>query len=177
LKKVEKLGTWNKIEANHNNRQVGNGAKRPKPQATQPNAWRDGNKLRSKARQKQTLLVEERPHVSGKSQVEGNISSSTCVNGAPTTNRPMPLRPPPSLTTQAKPILRPQVPSVEAITAIKPKASPTNDNEVVSTGTHVERCWSKPKDCIISLNKCKPCHNNYSYHGCAYQSFYKSSPA
>jgi len=27
---------------------VGNGAKRPRPQATQPIAWRPGNKLRNK---------------------------------------------------------------------------------------------------------------------------------
>jgi len=31
LEKVEKLGTWNKIEANHSSKQVGNGAKRPRP--------------------------------------------------------------------------------------------------------------------------------------------------
>jgi hypothetical protein len=48
LEKVEKFGTWNIIEASHNNRQVGNGAKRPRPQATQPSAWRPGNKLKSK---------------------------------------------------------------------------------------------------------------------------------
>ncbi len=44
MEKVEKLGTWNRIEASHSNRQVGNGAKRLKPQATQPNAWRVGDK-------------------------------------------------------------------------------------------------------------------------------------
>jgi hypothetical protein len=48
LEKVEKLGTLNKIEASHHNRQVGNGAKKPRPQATQPCAWRAGDKLRNK---------------------------------------------------------------------------------------------------------------------------------
>jgi hypothetical protein len=48
LEKVEKLGTWNRIEANHHSRQVGNGAKRPRTQATQPCAWRARDKLRNK---------------------------------------------------------------------------------------------------------------------------------
>jgi hypothetical protein len=46
----------------------------------------------------------------------------------------MPLLPPPSLTTQTKPILRPQASNVEAITTIRPKTSPTNGNEVVNIG-------------------------------------------
>jgi hypothetical protein len=36
--------------------------------------------------------------------------------------------------------LRPQAPSVEVVTTIKPKASPANGNEIVSIGTCVERC-------------------------------------
>jgi hypothetical protein len=73
--------------------------------------------------------------VLGKIQVEANISSSSpSVNEAPTTNRPMPLQPPPSLTTQAKPILRPQVLSVEVITIIRPKTSLASGNEIVSWG-------------------------------------------
>jgi hypothetical protein len=44
LEKVEKLGTWNRIETSHSNRQVGDGAKRPKTQATQLGAWRAGDK-------------------------------------------------------------------------------------------------------------------------------------
>jgi hypothetical protein len=49
----------------------------------------------------------------------------------------MPLQAPPSLTTQAKLILKPQVLSVEAITAIKPKASLANGNEIMNTRTRV----------------------------------------
>jgi hypothetical protein len=67
LEKVENFGTWNKIEASHSNRQVGNGVERPRPQATQPSAWRAGDKLRSKTKRKQALLAKERPHVLGKS--------------------------------------------------------------------------------------------------------------
>jgi hypothetical protein len=71
---------------------MGNGAKRPRPQATQPSAWRARDKLRSNVKREQTLLAKERSHVSRKSQVETNISSSSMsANGAPTTNRPMPL--------------------------------------------------------------------------------------
>jgi hypothetical protein len=102
--------------------------------------------------------------------------ASTCANGAPTTNWPMPLWHPFSLRTQVKPILRPWLPSVETITTIKPKVSLTSCNEIVSTWTCVERCWSRVKDCIIGLNKCKSYHNNYNCHCCACQSFYKSSP-
>jgi hypothetical protein len=54
LEEVEKLGTWNRIEASHSSRQVGNGANRPRPQTTQPCAWRAGNKLIIKIEQKQT---------------------------------------------------------------------------------------------------------------------------
>jgi hypothetical protein len=87
LEKVENFGTWNKIEASHSNKQVGNGAERPRPQATQPSAWRVGNKLRSKAKREQALLAKERPHVFRKSQAKASIfSSSTSANGAPTTN-------------------------------------------------------------------------------------------
>jgi hypothetical protein len=46
----------------------------------------------------------------------------------------MPLRPPPSLTTQVKPILKPQVPSVDAIITIRPKTSPASGNEVANWG-------------------------------------------
>jgi len=59
LEKVQKFGTWNRIEASHNNRQMGSGARRPRPEATQPSAWRVGNKLINKVEQKQTLLVEK----------------------------------------------------------------------------------------------------------------------
>jgi hypothetical protein len=96
LEKVEKVGTWNKIEVSHNNRQMGNGVERPRPQTTQLGAWRDGDKLRSKNKQEQALLAKERPHVSRKSYVEANISSFFIgVNGAPTSKQPMPLQPPP----------------------------------------------------------------------------------
>jgi hypothetical protein len=50
LEKVEKLRTWNKIEEIHSSKQVGNGAKRPRPQATQLGAWRTKDKLISKAK-------------------------------------------------------------------------------------------------------------------------------
>jgi hypothetical protein len=63
LEKVEKFRTWNRIEASHSNRQVGNGVERPRPQITQPGAWRVGNKLKSKIEQEQTLLAKERFHV------------------------------------------------------------------------------------------------------------------
>jgi hypothetical protein len=46
---------------------MGNGGKRPWPQATQPIAWRIRNKLRSKIEQEQTLLVEKILCISGKS--------------------------------------------------------------------------------------------------------------
>jgi len=87
LEKVEKLGTWNRIEANHHSRQVGNGAKRPRPQVTQPSAWRATNELKCKVEQKQALLVEEIPYVLRKNQVEANTSSSSVgANGASITN-------------------------------------------------------------------------------------------
>ncbi len=99
---------------------------------------------------------KKKPYVSWKNQAKLNIfSSSAGVNGTLNTNRPIPLWPPPSLTTQTKPILRPLLFSVEIIITIGPKASPTSGNEVVSTWTCVERCWSEAKDCIIGLNKCK----------------------
>ncbi len=41
------------------------------------------------------------------------------------------------------------MPSVEVVIIIEPKVSPANGNEVVSTRTYVERCWSEAKDCII----------------------------
>lgn len=92
---------------------MGNGARKPRPQATHPSAWRVGNKLISKVEQKQTLLVEKKPCVSWKNQAKVNIfSSSAGANGTFSTNRPMPLWPFPSLTTQTKPILRPRLLSV-----------------------------------------------------------------
>jgi hypothetical protein len=50
LEKVEKFGTLNRIKIDHDSRQVGNGAKRPRPQATQPCAQRTKDKLRNKAK-------------------------------------------------------------------------------------------------------------------------------
>ncbi len=50
MEKVEKLGTWNKIEESHSSKQVGNGAERPRPQATQLGVWRTRDKLRSKTK-------------------------------------------------------------------------------------------------------------------------------
>jgi hypothetical protein len=46
---------------------MGNGAKRPRPRATQPMTWRIGNKLRSKIEQEQALLVEKIFRISRKS--------------------------------------------------------------------------------------------------------------
>ncbi len=92
MEKVEKFGTWNRIKASHSNRQVGNGAKRPRPQVTQPSAWRATNKLKCKVEQKQTSLVEEIPYVSRKNQAKANTSSSSVgANGTSIANRPMPL--------------------------------------------------------------------------------------
>jgi len=66
---------------------VGNGAKRSRPQATQLNAWRAKNKLRSKVEQKQTLLAKEIPYVSRNNQAKTNTSSSSIgANGAPNAN-------------------------------------------------------------------------------------------
>ncbi len=48
MEKVEKFGTLNRIEASHHSRKVGNGVKKPRPQATQPCAWRAGDKLINK---------------------------------------------------------------------------------------------------------------------------------
>jgi len=79
------------------------------------------------------------------------------------------------LTSQEKPILKPQVPSVEVVMAIRPKISHVSGNEVMSTGTHVERCWSGAKDFIIDF-KCKSCHSNYSCHGWPTKAFTKALP-
>jgi hypothetical protein len=108
LEEIENLGAKDPIvEASHSSRQVGNGAKRPRPQATQLSAWRVGNKLQSKAKREQALLEEERPCVLGRNDIKVNTTSFfTIANGAPTTNRPLPLRLPPSLIIQAKPILK-----------------------------------------------------------------------
>ncbi len=45
---------------------MGNGVERARPQATQQGAWRARDQLISKNEQEQTLLAEERPHVSKK---------------------------------------------------------------------------------------------------------------
>jgi len=50
---------------------------------------------------------------------------------------------------KTKPILKPQTPSVEVITTIKPKASLASGNEIMSTRTHVENVGTGPR--IASL--------------------------
>ncbi len=99
---------------------MGDGAKRLRPQATQPNAWRVGNKLQNKAKWKQTLLIKERPCVLGRNDAKINTTSSSIVaNGAPIANQPLPLGPPPSLTTKTKFILKLRALNVEAINCYK----------------------------------------------------------
>jgi small GTP-binding protein len=156
LEKVEKLGAGNRSEASRSSRQVGNGAERPRPQATQPGAWRAGDKLRSKAEREQALLAEERPRVSGRSDAEASTSSSAPANGAPTANRPLPLRPPPSLATQAKPILRPRAPSVEAAAAIRPKSSPAGGDEAVRKGPVLRDVGAGPRTASSARTSVNP---------------------
>jgi hypothetical protein len=156
LEKVEKLGAGNRSEASRSSRQVGNGAERPRPQATQPGAWRAGDKLRSKAEREQALLAEERPRVSGRSDAEASTSSSAPANGAPTANRPLPLRPPPSLATQAKPILRPRASSVEAAAAIRPKSSSAGGDEVVRKGPVLRDVGAGPRTASSARTSVNP---------------------
>lgn len=145
LESAEKLGAG-ETTIESRGKLAGSAAERPRPQPTQPGAWRAGDKLRSKAeREKEAALVEERSDIA-RSDTEASTSSSS-VSTSPSMNRTQVARsqPPPSLTTQAKPVLRPRAPTSEA--AVRPRAPPggTMGDRVVRKGPVLRDIGAGPR--------------------------------